>query len=170
MRLDLKSGTLRAKLETRNLKPKTLHLNCPYDSDDQRGGGLLHGVVHRVSSNLLELVHPSFRALFGRPKFTVRHHKSKSDFLYSQGVDDQQRGALGLSCTGRWTFARDVSIKAAHPPTGCSNPHASQFLHLTPYWRTPNTHVPDVRQVLRDCAPQRRGVHSISGQALDRNP
>ena len=38
-------------------------------------------VVHRVSSRLLGPVVPSFRALSGRLKFTVRRHKFNKDSL-----------------------------------------------------------------------------------------
>ena len=34
-----------------------------------------------VSSSLLALVDPSFRALYGRLKFTVRRHKFNQEFL-----------------------------------------------------------------------------------------
>ena len=38
-------------------------------------------VLHRVSSSLLGPVDPSFRALSGRPKVTVRRHKFNKDSL-----------------------------------------------------------------------------------------
>ena len=39
------------------------------------------GVVHRVSASLLSPVDPSFRALSGRIKFTVRRYKFDKDSL-----------------------------------------------------------------------------------------
>ena len=42
--------------------------------------------VHRVSSSPLGPVVPSFRALAGRLKFTVRRHKFNTDSLSSRGV------------------------------------------------------------------------------------
>jgi len=50
-----------------------------------RGGGEAGSpglwIVHRVSSSLLGPVVPSFRALSGRLKFTVRRHKFNTDSL-----------------------------------------------------------------------------------------
>jgi len=43
-----------------------------------------YGFVHRVSSSLLGPVDPSFQALSGRLKFTVRRHKFNEDYLYVQ--------------------------------------------------------------------------------------
>ena len=38
-------------------------------------------ILHRVSSSLLGPAVPSFRALSGRLKFTVRRHKFNKDYL-----------------------------------------------------------------------------------------
>ena len=50
-------------------------------------------VVHRVSSSLSGPVEPSFRALSGRPKLTVRRHKLNKDSFSRQQCGG--RGGLG---------------------------------------------------------------------------
>ena len=48
-------------------------------------------VVHRVSSSLLGPAVPSFRALSGHLKFTVRRHTFNKDAFLSKGVGDMLR-------------------------------------------------------------------------------
>ena len=67
-------------------------------------------VVHRVWSSLLGAVDPSFRALSGRLKFTVRRHKFNKDSLVQggflgvgrdHGVDgDSERVGVDGQCVG----------------------------------------------------------------------
>jgi len=49
-------------------------------------------VLHRVSSSLLGPVAPSFRALSGRLKFTVRRHKFNTDLIAGSIHDEYDFG------------------------------------------------------------------------------
>ena len=56
--------------------------------------------IHRVSSSLLGPVDPSFRALAGRPKFTVRPHKLNKDPLssWTQAAGAQKMAERAACC------------------------------------------------------------------------
>ena len=71
--------------KSRNTKPETLNPTPQTLRLQPEPLTLKPDTLHRVSSNPLGSVDPSFRALSGRLKLTVRRHKFNKDYLSTPG-------------------------------------------------------------------------------------
>ena len=80
-------------------------------------------LLYRVSSDLLGPINPSFRAISGRLKFTVRRHKFNQDSLSLEGggaVHTRGFSVSGEGGGGLYTHGENVIVVGRACPIPCT--------------------------------------------------